>query len=48
MTSKWKWLKIIGEILIIIAGGMSKGEAVSKVATKFGVPENKIWEHGGF
>lgn len=43
-----KWLKIIGEILILIAGGMTKSEAVSKVSAKFGVSESDIWKHGGF
>ena len=43
-----KWLAIIGQILILIAGGMSKSAAVSKASAMFGVPESEIWSHGGF
>ncbi|MEX0053020.1 hypothetical protein AB2T85_20620 [Clostridium butyricum] len=48
MASVGKWLKIIGRILILIGGGMSKPEAVSKAASEFGISESDIWSHGGF
>lgn len=41
--ASWKdWLKIIAEILILIAGGMSKSEAASKVGKKYGVSPSEI------
>jgi uncharacterized protein YoaH (UPF0181 family) len=42
------WLKIIAEILRLIAEGMSKNDAVSAAAKKFGVSEGSIWKRGGF
>ena len=36
------------KILELIAGGMSKTQAVASVASMFNVTENKIWRHGGF
>ena len=43
-----KWLVIIARIIIIIAGGSSRSEAVSKASREFGVSESEIWSHGGF
>lgn len=48
MTNAAKWLLIIARIIALIAGGMSKSEAVSKASLEFGVPESDIWNHGGF
>lgn len=48
MTSVAKWLLIIAKIIALIAGGMSKSEAVSKASAEFGVSESDIWNHGGF
>ena len=42
------WIEIIAKILILIAGGLSKEEAVAKASIGFGIPENEIWKHGGF
>jgi len=44
----WDWVKIIAEIVLLIAGGMSKQSAVSKISAKYGVSEDEIWKHGGF
>ena len=44
----WDWIVIIARIIIIIAGGASKAEAVSQASREFGVPEEEIWKHGGF
>lgn len=38
----WKWLKIIGEVLILIAGGMSIGVAADKKASEYGVSPGSI------
>lgn len=38
------WLRIIGEILILIAKGMSQEEAISNAAIKYGVSENTLRE----
>lgn len=46
--SIWSWVEIIAKILLLIAEGMSKEEAVSKVSAEFGVPESEIWKRGGF
>ena len=48
MISAAKWIIIMGQILILIGGGMSKSQAVSKASATFGVSESEIWEHGGF
>lgn len=42
------WIKIIAEILKLIAEGMSKEDAVDKTAQKFNVSASSIWKHGGF
>lgn len=44
----WDWVRIIAEILILIARGMSKDDAVASVSRRFNVPESEIWKHGGF
>ena len=44
----WDWLIIIAKILELIAGGMSKPQAVASVANMFNVSESEIWKHGGF
>lgn len=36
------WLKIIGQILIWIAEGLSKDDAISKASAKFGVSASEI------
>lgn len=46
--SVWDWVIIIAKILELIAGGMSKPQAVASVASMFNVTENEIWRHGGF
>jgi len=43
-----EWAVIIAKIILLVAEGMSKDQAVSAVAKEFGIPSNKIWEHGGF
>ena len=43
-----QWIKIIISILELIAEGADKQTAVSRVAQRFGVIENSIWNHGGF
>ena len=43
-----QWIKIIIAILELIAEGADKQTAVSRVAQRFGVSENSIWNHGGF
>ncbi|MBV1820885.1 hypothetical protein KUA25_22765 [Bacteroidales bacterium MSK.15.36] len=48
MASILKWIKIIGEFLILIDNEIPREEAVSKVLAKFGVPKSEIWEHGNF
>ena len=42
------WIKIILEVIKLIAEGMSKADAVGSVASRFGVSESEIWRHGGF
>lgn len=42
------WITIILEVIRLIAGGMSKADAVSSAADLFGVSESEIWRHGGF
>lgn len=42
------WVKLIAEILKLIADGMSKNDAVAKMARKYGVSESSIWSKGGF
>ena len=42
------WLRIIAEIIKLIADGLPKDQAVSQVARKFGVSESEIWKKGGF
>lgn len=44
----WDWVIIIAKILELIAGGMSKSQAVASVSRMFNVSENEIWKHGGF
>lgn len=46
--SVWEWVIIIAKILELIAGGMSKPQAVVRVANMFNTSEGKIWKHGGF
>ena len=46
--SVWDWIIIIAKILELIAGGMSKPQAVASVASIFNVSEMEIWKHGGF
>lgn len=46
--SIWDWIRIIAELLKLIAQGMSKGQAVSAVARMFDISESDIWKHGGF
>ncbi len=46
--SVWDWVIIIAKILELIAGGMSKPQAVARAASIFNVSESKIWKHGGF
>ena len=48
MATVWEWVIIIAKILELIAGGMSKSQAVSSVAGMFHVCESEIWKHGGF
>lgn len=48
MASLSTWLRIISEVLKLISEGLSKGEAVSATALKFGVSEDDIWKYGGF
>lgn len=48
MATIWEWVIIIAKILELIAGGMSKSQAVSSVASMFHVSESEIWKHGGF
>ena len=43
-----KWLRIIAEIIKIIFGGHSREEAVSMVSKMYDIPEEEIYEHGGF
>jgi hypothetical protein len=42
------WVIIIAEVVLLIAKGLPKDDAVSQVAAKFGVSERDIWSHGGF
>lgn len=42
------WLKVIKFIIELILEGNSKKEAVRLASIKFGISEEKIWEHGGF
>jgi len=42
------WVIIIAEVVLLIAKGLSKDDAVSRVAAKFSVSESDIWSHGGF
>lgn len=42
------WAIIIAKIIILIAGGLEKGGAVTHAADLFGVDENEILKHGGF
>ena len=46
--SVWDWVIIIAKILELIAGGMSKPQAVASVASMFNVGKSEIWRHGGF
>ena len=46
--SVWDWVIIIAKILELIAGGMSKTQAVVSVASMFNVSASEIWTHGGF
>lgn len=46
--SVWDWVIIIAKILELIAGGMSKTQAVVSVASMFNVSTSEIWRHGGF
>ena len=46
--SVWDWLIIIAKIIELIAGGMSKTQAVACVADMFDISESEIWRHGGF
>ena len=48
IMSVWDWVIIIAKILELIAGGMSKSQAVASVASMFNVSESEIWKHGGF
>ncbi len=42
------WVIIIAKILELIAGGMSKPQAVASAASMFNVSESEIWKQGGF
>ena len=44
----WDWVIIIAKILELIAGGMSKPQAVASVVGMFNVSASEIWRHGGF
>lgn len=46
--SVWDWVIIIAKILELIAGGMSKPQAVASVVSMFNVSESEIRKHGGF
>lgn len=47
--SVWDWvIIIITKILELIAGGMSKPQAVVSAASMFNVSASEIWRHGGF
>ncbi|MBE0507430.1 MAG: hypothetical protein IBX50_12060 [Marinospirillum sp.] len=46
--SVWNWVEIIARIILLIAEGMSKEDAVRKASSEFGVSENEIWKRGGF
>ena len=48
ILSVWDWVIIIAKILELIAGGMSKPQAVASAASMFNVSESEIWNHGGF
>lgn len=38
----WKWIKIIGEVLILIAGGMTASAAAASKAAEYGVSVSEI------
>ena len=47
--SVWDWvIIIIAKILELIAGGMSKPQAVVSAASRFNVSASEIWRLGGF
>ena len=48
METVIKWIEIIAKILLLIAEGMSKGDAVRDIAAKMNISEAAIWKHGGF
>lgn len=48
MATVIEWVKIVAEIIEMIAEGLSKDEAVSKAAKKYGVSSSDIYNKGGF
>lgn len=46
--SVWDWVIIVVKIIELIAGGMSKPQAVACAASMFNISESEIWRHGGF
>lgn len=42
MASWIDWLKIIAEIIKLIAGGMSEARAAAKVGAKYGISPSEI------
>ncbi len=42
------WVIIIAYILMKIAEGYSRGQAVDAAASTFGLSACSIWKHGGF
>ncbi len=42
------WLRIIAQVLLLIAEGMSKEEAAGSAAKMFGTSAEEIFRRGGF
>ena len=48
METVIKWIKVIARILLLIAEGLSKEDAVRDTAASLNISEAAIWKHGGF
>ena len=48
MAGLWDWIKIIGDVLLLLFSGSDVNHAVHNASMKYNVPSCEIWQHGGF